>query len=176
MPDIGAALTRKLGPLPAWAWGAVVGGAVLGTRMLRGGSPGASSGLVRSVGGDGASYDFDGSPTGQGPGGGSATPTTPIDIPGVYGAFGAAFALQQQVSEALRDLSTAQRDRNYANDQIEVARRRYFDGAISATERDSLISRYESDRDAAGGRITAANTRIDSLQQQLTAIFAAPAA
>lgn len=40
MPDVGGALTRKIGPLPAWGWGVAVGGAALGVKMLRGGSGG----------------------------------------------------------------------------------------------------------------------------------------
>lgn len=36
MPDIQAAATRKLGPLPAWGWGVAVGGAVIAFRIVRG--------------------------------------------------------------------------------------------------------------------------------------------
>jgi hypothetical protein len=35
--NIKGALTRKLGPLPAWGWAVVVGGAGLGWKLLRGG-------------------------------------------------------------------------------------------------------------------------------------------
>lgn len=31
------ALTRKIGPLPAWGWGVAIGGALLGVKLLRGG-------------------------------------------------------------------------------------------------------------------------------------------
>lgn len=37
MPDVSEALTRKIGPLPAWGWGVAVGGAALGVKMVRGG-------------------------------------------------------------------------------------------------------------------------------------------
>lgn len=37
MPDIGGALTRKIGPLPAWGWGVAVGGAFLAVNKLGGG-------------------------------------------------------------------------------------------------------------------------------------------
>jgi hypothetical protein len=40
MLDIGEALTRKLGPLPVWAWGAVVGGGLLVAKTLTGGGGG----------------------------------------------------------------------------------------------------------------------------------------
>ncbi len=45
MSEISEGLTRKLGPLPAWAWGAVLGGAILGFRFLR------SRGLAGTAGG-----------------------------------------------------------------------------------------------------------------------------
>jgi len=35
--DIGGAVTRKIGPLPAWGWGVAIGGAILAVRFLRGG-------------------------------------------------------------------------------------------------------------------------------------------
>lgn len=35
--NVGAALTRKIGPLPAWGWGVALGGAIVAARMLRGG-------------------------------------------------------------------------------------------------------------------------------------------
>lgn len=43
MIDVGAALTRKIGPLPAVAWGAIVGGGILVARVLRGGAQAGSS-------------------------------------------------------------------------------------------------------------------------------------
>lgn len=43
MPDVSGALTRKIGPLPAWGWGVAVGGAALGVKFLRGGSGGGAA-------------------------------------------------------------------------------------------------------------------------------------
>lgn len=51
MIDVGAALTRKIGPLPAVAWGAIIGGGVLVAKFLRGGSDG-SGGAPVVIGGD----------------------------------------------------------------------------------------------------------------------------
>lgn len=42
--NIGAALTRKIGPLPAWGWGVALGGAIVAARMLRGGGGGGDAG------------------------------------------------------------------------------------------------------------------------------------
>lgn len=42
MPDFKEALTRKIGPLPVWAWGGVVGGGLLVAKALTGGGSGAS--------------------------------------------------------------------------------------------------------------------------------------
>lgn len=52
MPDIKAILTRKVGPLPVWAWGGVViGGAFVGRKILArsGGSVGASIAGTRDL-------------------------------------------------------------------------------------------------------------------------------
>ena len=40
--EIPASLSHKLGPLPVWAWGVVIGGAFLAVTMLKGGSSGTS--------------------------------------------------------------------------------------------------------------------------------------
>lgn len=37
MVDIGNAFTRKIGPLPTWGWGAVIGGGLFLATRLRGG-------------------------------------------------------------------------------------------------------------------------------------------
>lgn len=64
--DVKAAATRKLGPLPAWAWGGVLGGGYLAYRLLTGkGLPG-----MPSIGGASAV-----SPTAGGGGTDSGTPT-----------------------------------------------------------------------------------------------------
>ena len=61
MIDVGEALTRKIGPLPVVAWGAIVGGGILVARALRGGGAsstpviiGAESGSNGGGGGGGA--------------------------------------------------------------------------------------------------------------------------
>lgn len=67
--DVKEAATRKLGPLPVWAWAGVVGGAVIVSRMLRGGggsAPAVESGTPQLVGGGatgggGVSSDYPGS-------------------------------------------------------------------------------------------------------------------
>jgi len=42
MPDIAATLTRKVGPLPLWAWGAIIGGGIVAAKVLSGGGGGGS--------------------------------------------------------------------------------------------------------------------------------------
>lgn len=84
MVDIKEAATRKLGPLPVWAWGAVVGGGLLIYRVATGGgaSDGASSPFVQPVGGN---VDYDdlggGGIVGGGGGGGTTTPTPTTPSP-----------------------------------------------------------------------------------------------
>jgi len=69
MPALVEAATRKVGPLPAWGWGAVIVGGYLGYRVLRGG------GSSRNVG---VAVDETTAPSGGG--GGTTGPTLP-DIP-----------------------------------------------------------------------------------------------
>jgi len=49
--DAKEALTRKLGPLPAWGWGIAVGGAILVFRLFRGKAPATGAAAPTSVGG-----------------------------------------------------------------------------------------------------------------------------
>jgi len=79
MPDWKAALTKKIGPLPAWGWGAVVGGGYLGYRMLSG--KGISLSGATSAATDAASDNGTGvSGTGSvGPGDGGGVAPTPAD-------------------------------------------------------------------------------------------------
>jgi hypothetical protein len=78
MPDIGETLQRKIGPLPVWAWGGVVGGGLLIAKTLTGGGGGASSPFVQPLaGGAQGAIDFAddvGSSGGGGGGGGGSTP------------------------------------------------------------------------------------------------------
>jgi hypothetical protein len=81
MPDIRAALTRKIGPLPAWAWGGVVGGGLLAMRALTGGGSGESSPFVQPIAG-GEPFDFDaGAGAGGASGGSGSIPGTAPDAP-----------------------------------------------------------------------------------------------
>jgi hypothetical protein len=77
MVDIAEAATRKIGPLPAWAWGAVVGGGFLVYRAVSGGPKTASSPFVQPIAG-GTPIDF-----GSGGGGGGST-TAPTPPPKTY--------------------------------------------------------------------------------------------
>lgn len=83
MVDIAEAATRKIGPLPAWAWGAVVGGGLLVYRLATGGgSGGASSSFVQPIAG-GTPFDYDDhGATGGGGGTTTPTPTTPSPTTG----------------------------------------------------------------------------------------------
>lgn len=74
--DIRAALTRKIGPLPAWAWGGILGGGILVWRFARGGGSGTGTIIEGGMIPDG----FGG---GGGGGGGSdnGATTTPVPFP-----------------------------------------------------------------------------------------------
>lgn len=73
MIDIKEAATRKIGPLPAFAWGGIVGGAVIAWRVLHGQPAGGSSG-VQVIGGTGNIPFEDGAGGGGGGGGGTTNP------------------------------------------------------------------------------------------------------
>lgn len=77
MIDVGETLTRKLGPLPVWAWGAVVGGSIVVVRAVTG-DKGASSPFVKPLADAAGGMDFD---PGSGGGGGSAPGATPTPAP-----------------------------------------------------------------------------------------------
>lgn len=65
MIDVGEALTRKIGPLPVVAWGAIVGGGILVARALRGGSSSSTPMIIGAetgtggAGGDASGYNPD---------------------------------------------------------------------------------------------------------------------
>lgn len=88
MIDIREAATRKIGPLPAWAWGVVVGGGLLVYGLVSG--KGASSPFQQTLASSGDGFDYGagggasggasgggGSIDGGSPNGGTVTPTTP---------------------------------------------------------------------------------------------------
>lgn len=81
MIDVGETLGRKIGPLPVWAWGGVVGGGLLIARAVSG-NDGASSPFVQPIAQDGA-FDFEGGGGGAGGGGGDQSPPWYATIPGV---------------------------------------------------------------------------------------------
>lgn len=60
LDNIGGALTRKIGPLPAWGWGIGIGGAILAARYLRAGSGGGGNPktILVPTGGPTAAPDF----------------------------------------------------------------------------------------------------------------------
>lgn len=181
MPDIGEALTRKLGPLPTWAWGGVVGGAVLGVRLLTGGRGGASGGAVASVGGDGADLPTPGSSGGFDFGDTPSAGGDPIGgvLPGVVDSiadFSGFAALQQQLSASQQSLSSLQTAR--ANEWRIIAdiKQNYSAGKISAATRDRQLADHNAKVATLNGQITTTTSTIDSLRAQIAAIFAAPAA
>lgn len=92
--DVKAALSRKIGPLPAWGWGVAIGGGLLVWRMIRGGGSGGTSfateGTATSDGGGafglGPLPDFfspspSPAPIGFDPAPGSTPPPTTNDSP-----------------------------------------------------------------------------------------------
>lgn len=86
MIDIQAAATRKIGPLPAFAWGGIVGGGILAWRILHGGSASGSSPYGQVIGGTGNINFEDGAGGGGGGGTGGVTddgsvPTTVVPNP-----------------------------------------------------------------------------------------------
>jgi hypothetical protein len=84
-PNVGEAVTRKLGPLPTWGWAIVIGGGVLLYRALRsGGSSSSSSG--------GVSYIPVGNPGATGGYGDPGDSTYGQGQPGTAGEAGAAGA------------------------------------------------------------------------------------
>lgn len=197
MPSVPEALTRKLGPLPTYAWGAVVGGAVLGVKLLRGGGGGASSAAVQSVGGDGADL-----PTPSSGGGfdfsGGETPVAGGDpigglLPGIIDSladFSGFAALQQQLSSVVSALDSKRATLAGLLTTKESISRQL--GDLLAKRRDGKISaaEYDKQKAALNAKLTTTNTSITktnaeistlasqqtSLQKQIAAIFAAPAA
>lgn len=84
--DAKEALTRKLGPLPAWGWGVAIGGAILVAKLVKGGSSSTATpnaGYTPTVAGGGGMVGT----------GGDATPTDVFS-----GANSLVEQLQEQVS------------------------------------------------------------------------------
>lgn len=182
MIDIGEALTRKLGPLPTWGWAGVLGVGLIGYRAVAGrssASSGASSGSVQSIGGDGASYGYGdlGSDAGGGSADGSATATIGGGtLPGVVGAFSSAFALQQQLNDALTRLSGALSAQSAAKATLADLKIKYRDGKIDKATYAKWTKIWTDRLTAANTDVTTTQSLIANLKAQLAAIFAAPAA
>ena len=75
MIDLREAATRKIGPLPAWAWGAVVGGGLVIYAAVSG--KGASSPFQQTLANADNPYDY-GDGSGAGGGGGVGDLNTPV--------------------------------------------------------------------------------------------------
>lgn len=181
--DIGEALTRKLGPLPAWAWGGVVGIAALGYRALRGpGATGAnsSSGAVHTIGGDGAGFDYGDLPDIGSGGGSGGTPTLPPiggdQLPGVIGNITAGFTLQQQLNDALSKLSQLIGQRSTIQNQINANLDAYRAHKITKAAYTKKNAQLRTQLATVNTQIGSQNGLIADLKARLAAIFAAPAA
>lgn len=86
MIDVREAATRKIGPLPAWAWGAVIGGGFLIYRFATGGGGGASSSNVDTIAG-GTPFDYDAAAGGGGGAGGGGVLSSDGSVaPGIVDA------------------------------------------------------------------------------------------
>jgi hypothetical protein len=199
MVDIEAALTRKLGPLPAWGWGGALGVGVLAYRALHGGGAAGqsgSSGTVQTIGGDGASFDPSSIGSSGGGSGGSSGGTPVPDpvggptLPGVIGQVSSAFTLQSQLNDALQKLTGLMTQRaqiqtniNTTYDAINKLQDQYNAGSISKTTYSSKLATYQktittekAQYSTLTTQITSAQTLIAGLKKKLAAIFAAPAA
>jgi len=166
--DIGAATTRKLGPLPVWGWAIVVGGGVLLLRLFRGGS---------SDGGQDVTYVPVGNPGAGGFGGGTDGIGTPGE-PGEPGAPGAdaptvdiTDLLPRNVFETYNTLLVklssllSQRDaisNRIQEAQVAIARdtARYKDGFTTKATFDANIATWTS-------RLTAAQTEQAAVDKQI---------
>lgn len=84
--DIKEVATRKIGPLPAWMWGVVAGGALVAWTYLRGGQGGTDAGDTEDVEVD--PIDIDGNPIGVGGSGGSGGYQDTSGIQGLAGPKG----------------------------------------------------------------------------------------
>lgn len=180
MIDLGDALTRKLGPLPTWAWAGVVGVGALAYKALRGPAPqNGSSGKVQTIGGDGA-LDYGDLPD-LSPGGSGAyqTPTSTVGgdtLPGVFGQIGSAFTLQQQLNDALAKLASLLGQRSSIQTQQNALLDSYRAGKISKATYTAQRTKLNSQLTTVNTQITSQNGLIADLRARLAAIFAAPAA
>lgn len=189
------AATRKLGPLPAWAWGAVVGGAILGVRWLTGGQGSGSSGTVVPIGGDGSDFDYGDLPDAGGGGDPFDNGSDVIGgaLPGIIDSiadYRIAFDLQAQLNDAINRRATligkraaAANDLNAAKLALVRNRQAFEAGKITRKEFERNRDTYQEQRNAANAEITrldglieTVDKLIDELREKLSDVFAAPAA
>lgn len=190
MINIGEAATRKLGPLPTWAWAGVVGVGVLAYRSLGGGGgSGRSSGSQATIGGDGAGfsppsmpdaapYPYEGGTPTQPPIGGGALPGV-IDgdaLTGVIGQVSSAFTLQRQLNDALSRLSVLLGSRSTLQTKINANLDAYRAGKISKATYTNRKTQYEKELAEVKAKIDSQNSLIADLKARLAKLFAAPAA
>jgi hypothetical protein len=93
MPDVAATLTRKIGPLPLWAWGAIIGGGIVAAKVLSGGGSSSGSSQVLGTSNVPLPDGFDGTGgIGSGPGiAGDIPDVSPIAVPGIVTSTGESF-------------------------------------------------------------------------------------
>ncbi len=180
MIDVGAAATRKLGPLPTWAWAGVVGVGALAYRSLRGGgAAGHSSGTQATIGGDGAGFSPPSMPDAAPYPYEGGTPTATIGgdaLPGVIGQVSSAFTLQQQLNDALAKLSTLLGTRSTLQTKLNANLDAYRAGKISKTTYTTRATDYNKQLATVNTQITSQNGLIADLKARLSKLFAAPAA
>jgi hypothetical protein len=171
--DVPEAVTRKIGPLPAWGWVVAISGAVIVFRLLKGGSAGGSgssgiiSGAPTTVGGAGTT-DLSGGAgdiIGSGPAGILSQLQTDIS------KSGAVQALQAQLINLLNNRSSL-----LSKDaQLRVNLNRYNDllracktAACKKTNK-AHVTTVSAQIKSNSSAITALNTQIAALQQQVSA-------
>lgn len=184
MINVGEALGRRLGPLPAWAWGGIVGVGLLVWRSTDRSSSSSATvgGATVGVGGQGASLasppvQLDGS---SGSDAGTAAAGTAIvggdGFPGVIGRFSSAFTLQQQLNDALARLSALAQQKASINDSINANLDAYRSRRISKATYTNRNAIYTKQLSTVGAQLTATTSSIADIRARLAALFAAPAA
>lgn len=184
--DVGAAVTKRLGPLPVWAWAGVIGGGVLLVRLFSGGGGGDSAGGVQYV------------PVGN-PGGSTGTGTDGADgiglpgpkgdpgepgLPGLEGPPGPAadvssllpFNVFTTVNTLYVKLTTLLSSRQSIMARIQEAQTaiardtaRYNDGLISKATFDNNIAIWSGRLTTARNELATVDTDIATTNQQISA-------
>jgi hypothetical protein len=174
--DIGAATTRKLGPLPVWGWAIVIGGGVLLLRLFRGGSSDGGGQDVTYVpvgnpgtGSFGGGTDGIGTPGEPGAPGAPGEPGASADITGLlpFNVFETYNTLLVKLTGLL-----AQRDsisNRIQEAQVAIARdtARFKDGFTTKATYDANIATWTSRLTAAQTEQSAVDTQIKDTQALL---------